>query len=154
MILSEDDKWMQLALEMAAHAAQHQEVPVGAVLVLNNTLISKGANCPIQTNDPTAHAEIICMRAGAKVLNNYRLVDTTLYVTLEPCVMCIGAMIHARIKRCVFGAYDAKAGLVNHQISYSGGILEVQCSRMLSEFFQQKRLITKNSENLYEKSKT
>lgn len=103
-----DEYWMQQALLLAEKAEQQDEVPVGAVIVKDNQLIAEGWNQPIQSHDPSAHAEMQAMRAAGKALNNYRLVDTTLYVTLEPCSMCVGAMVHARVRRVVFGAYDVK----------------------------------------------
>jgi len=144
MFTNEDIHWMQHALHLAKQAAQHQEVPVGAVLVLDNKLIAEGANSPITLCDPTAHAEILALRQGAKVLNNYRLINTTLYVTLEPCVMCIGAMTHARVARVVYGAKDPKAISVetrqlNHSVQYDGGLLESECAALLTTFFQARR---------------
>ena len=147
-----DLKWMRHALQLAKQAEMKEEVPVGAVLVLNDELIAQGCNQPIATQDPTAHAEIIALRHGAKQLRNYRLIDTTLYVTLEPCVMCVGAMIHARIKRVVFGAHDQKSGALggafnlydqsrfNHQLEFQDGVLSDECSHLLKSFFQQRRL--------------
>ncbi len=146
-----DISYMQQALALAQHAEEQGEVPVGAILVLDDEIIGQGWNQPISTNDPTAHAEIIALRQGAAKLNNYRLLNTTLYVTLEPCVMCIGAMLHARIKRLVFGTLDPKTGAVesvfnlldtklNHQIVYHGGVLADKCSEVLSAFFKQRRL--------------
>jgi tRNA(adenine34) deaminase len=131
---------MQQALKLAELAAAKDEVPVGAVLVLDNQIIGEGWNQPIITNDPTAHAEIIALRQGSQHLNNYRLINTTLYVTLEPCAMCIGAVLHARIKRLVFGAYDSKnTNKLNHRIPYTGGILQQECSDLLTEFFKKRR---------------
>lgn len=147
----DDQFYMQRAIELAKTAAQNQEVPVGAVLVFENQIVAEGWNRPISTCDPTAHAEIIALRAGAKHFNNYRLIDTTLYVTLEPCAMCVGALVHARVKRVVFGAFDAKAGAVqsvfslgsatqfNHRIEYQGGLMAETCGAMLSEFFKARR---------------
>src|SRR5687768_3227034 len=103
-----DAYWMQQALQLADQAKHQGEVPVGAILVLNNEIIGQGYNQSITLNDPSAHAEIMALRSGAQKLNNYRLIDTTLYVTLEPCLMCIGALIHARIKHLVFGCHDPK----------------------------------------------
>jgi len=143
--------WMQHALQLANQAAQKGEVPVGAVLVLDDTLIGEGFNSPIAQHDPTAHAEILAMREGAAVMQNYRLINTTLYVTLEPCLMCVGAMVHARIKRVVFGAKDPKAGAIvsqikglqqlflNHRIEYVDGLLESECGALLREFFRERR---------------
>lgn len=146
-----DQQWMQHALTLAKRAAHENEVPVGAVLVCENELIGEGWNQSIVQHDPTAHAEIIAIRAAGEHLKNYRLINTTLYVTLEPCAMCVGAMIHARIERLVFGARDSKTGAVesairllndpshNHRISWEGGVLENPCSECLTQFFQEKR---------------
>lgn len=147
----EEIHWMQRALQLANEAAQKGEVPVGAVLVLNNEVIGEGYNSPIAHHDPAAHAEMMAMRQGAAAIKNYRLVNTTLYVTLEPCLMCVGAMIHARVQRLVFGAKDPKAGAVvsqikglnqpflNHRIDYAGGLLESECSELLRQFFRERR---------------
>ena len=146
-----DEKWMALAIEQAKLAEQINEVPVGAVLVQDNQLIVSAHNQPISNNDPTAHAEIQLLRAAGKKLNNYRLPNTTLYVTLEPCTMCLGAMIHARISRVVFGAYDQKTGVCgscqdlstskcfNHSIETEGGILADECKQLLQKFFKKRR---------------
>ena len=146
-----DIDWMQHALKLAERAQQEGEVPVGAVLLLSDEIIGAGWNRPIAVHDPTAHAEIMALRAGAEKLGNYRLNDTTLYVTLEPCVMCAGAMVHARIKRLVFGASDPKAGAIvsafnimdsgrlNHRVEHMGGVLAEECGRMLSRFFEARR---------------
>ncbi len=127
------------------------EVPVGAVLVQDDQLIASTHNQPISNNDPTAHAEIQLLRAAGKALNNYRLPNTTLYVTLEPCTMCLGAMIHARVSRVVFGAYDQKTGVCgsctdlstsqcfNHSIEIEGGVLANDCKQLLQEFFKNRR---------------
>ena len=151
-MISDDEHWMWNALEQAKKAAAVDEVPVGAVLVKDNQLIAEGWNHSIQLHDPSAHAEMIALRQAGIILNNYRLLDTTLYVTLEPCVMCVGAMIHARVGRVVFGAYDAKTGAAgsmfdllqsakhNHKIEVTGGVLEAQCREVLQEFFKHKRL--------------
>lgn len=148
---SQDELWMRQTLQLAQHAELAGEVPIGAIAVLNNEVIGKGWNCPIANSDPTAHAEIIALRAAAQTLQNYRLVDVVLYVTLEPCAMCVGAMLQARIKRLVFGANDSKAGAVvsvfqlldsnqlNHRVSYQGGILASECGSILSRFFQKRR---------------
>ncbi len=142
---------MQRALQLAREAEAVGEVPVGAVVVLDGEVIGEGYNRPITTHDPTAHAEIIAMRDAAQHVENYRLVDATLYVTLEPCVMCIGAITHARIKRLVYGATDPKAGAIhsiysivddkklNHQVEVVGGVLAEDCSTILSHFFQKRR---------------
>lgn len=151
MFSSQDQYWMQRALELAAHAASQQEVPVGAILVLDNQLIGEGWNSPITHSDPSAHAEIKALRMGAKKMNNYRLLNSTLYVTLEPCMMCAGALVHARIKKLIFGAYDFKAGVIesvaktlsqsylNHRVEWRGGLMAEECRRYLSEFFQERR---------------
>ncbi len=143
---------MHEALALAEHAQDQNEVPVGAVIVLNNKVIGKGWNQPISKNDPSAHAEIIAIRDAAKEIKNYRLLDATLYVTLEPCLMCVGAILHARIKKLVFGAFDPKTGAVssvfnvltdsrhNHNVEVQGGILETQCAELLQTFFKQRRL--------------
>ncbi|MDQ2994421.1 MAG: tRNA adenosine(34) deaminase TadA [Pseudomonadota bacterium] len=148
----QDQRFMARALELAHTAQELGEVPVGAVLVLNDQIIAEGYNQPIAHHDPTAHSEIMALRAGAKHLNNYRLVDTTLYVTLEPCAMCVGAMIHARIKRLVFAASDRKTGAVcsaaglidasffNHRIQWEQGVLAQASGQLLQHFFQAKRL--------------
>lgn len=146
-----DHLCMNEALSQAQRAKQNQEVPVGAVLSFENKMIAAGYNQPIGLKDPTAHAEIITMRHAAKALNNYRLLNTTLYVTLEPCVMCLAALIHARVKRLVFAALDPKAGAVcsqiellklqffNHQIEWQSGLLAQPCAQILQSFFQEKR---------------
>jgi len=148
---TEDLNWMSTALKLATEAASLGEVPVGAVLVLGEEAIGFGKNQMISNSDPTAHAEIIALRQAAKHLKNYRLINTTLYVTLEPCSMCLGAMLHARIKRLVFGAYDPKTGAVqsveklldakhlNHRVIYQGGVMENECSQVLKDFFKHKR---------------
>lgn len=137
-----DQYWMQCALEMAQNAQAENEVPVGAVLVLNDELIGQGWNRPIITCDPTAHAEIMALRAAAKKLNNYRLVDTTLYVTIEPCAMCAGAIVHARVRRVVFGANDPKSLALkrNHQVQWESGVLADECAHVLKIFFKQCRI--------------
>ena len=148
---------MQLALEQAQQAAAENEVPVGAVLVdADSNLIASGYNRPISGHDPTAHAEIVVLREAAKKIQNYRLVGTTLYVTLEPCVMCVGAMIHARVKRLVYGATEHKTGaiesqvnlleqvLFNHQIEVQSGVLAQPCAEILSDFFARRRAFKKS----------
>ncbi len=143
---------MQLALEQAQRAAALNEVPVGAVLVsAQQELIAAGHNQPISRHDPTAHAEIIVLRAGAAKIENYRLVDTTLYVTLEPCVMCVGAMMHARVGRLVYGANEYKTGAIqsacrllehtqfNHRIDIESGVLQQPCADIMSHFFARRR---------------
>ncbi len=146
-----DEHWMQHSLNLARKAEQEGEVPVGAVLIKDNELLSEGWNQPISNNDPTAHAEIIAIRSAARQLNNYRLLDTTLYVTLEPCAMCAAALLHSRVRRVVFGAWDPKAGAagsvfdiletdkLNHKIDVTSGILQEECSQLLQEFFKSRR---------------
>lgn len=146
-----DEYWMRHALQLAQRAREQGEVPVGAVLVQGERIIGEGWNRPIGQCDPTAHAEIMALRQGGKVLDNYRLLDTTLYVTLEPCVMCAGAMVHSRITRLVYGAKDIKTGAagslldvlghpgMNHQIEIACGVLAEECAGMLSDFFRMRR---------------
>jgi len=151
--IEKDTFFMHRALELAKQAANIQEVPVGAILVSdNNIIVGEGFNCPISSCDPTAHAEIVALRAAAQKLNNYRLPTLTLYVTLEPCIMCLGAILHARIQRLVFGAHDPKTGAVeslfqipqepklNHQLPYTSGILADECSKLLTDFFKCRRI--------------
>jgi len=147
-----DARYMALALEEAAAAAAEGEVPVGALIVNGGQVIARDHNRPIILIDPTAHAEILVIRAAARYEGNYRLSGTTLYVTLEPCLMCAGAIIHARISRVVFGARDPKGGAVvsvgrtfedtrlNHHVDFTGGVMEGPCAEILSSFFQQKRI--------------
>ena len=147
-----DDAFMRLALTQAELAASAGEVPVGAVVVCNGQVIATGRNSPISSHDPTAHAEIIALRAAAKALGNYRLPDCELYVTLEPCAMCSGAMLHARLKRVVYGAADPKTGAagsvinlfensqLNHQTRWQGGVLGEEAAAILKDFFSQRRL--------------
>lgn len=142
---------MRLAIDQARLAEQHGEVPVGAVLVKDDQVIAKAFNQVISLNDPSAHAEIQVLKAAGQVLNNYRLIDCALYVTLEPCVMCTGAMIHARIGRLVFGAHDPKTGVIssvdqlpaktyhNHRFDVTEGVLGDVCSQQLSDFFKRRR---------------
>ena len=146
-----DEAWMRYALRLAQRAETLGEVPVGAVLVKDNQCLAEGWNSPIASHDVTAHAEINVLREGGKRIANYRLVDTTLYVTLEPCVMCMGAIVNARIKRLVFGAYDPKRGAVcnalnladadflNHIVIWQGGVLELDCAELLTSFFKKRR---------------
>ena len=146
-----DEYWMRHALTLAQRAQAEGEVPVGAVLVLDNQVIGEGWNRPIGHHDPTAHAEIMALRQGGKVLQNYRLINATLYVTLEPCVMCAGAMVPSRIGRLVYGANDEKTGAagslvdilrhpgMNHQIAITSGILAAECAHTLSDFFRIRR---------------
>jgi tRNA(adenine34) deaminase len=150
--MSTDKDFMLLALEQARLAWQAGEVPVGAVLVLGERVIAAGANRPISGRDPTAHAEIEVLRAGGAKLGSYRLTDTILYVTLEPCLMCAAAMAHARVRRLVFGCWDPRAGAagsmldafalpgLNHRVDVFGGVLEEECGGLLREFFALRRV--------------
>jgi tRNA(adenine34) deaminase len=142
---------MRRALTLAEHGGKRDEVPVGAVLVMNGEIIGEGWNQPIGLHDPTAHAEILALRTGAQRLGNYRMHGAELYVTLEPCPMCVGAMIHARISRLVFGAYDERAGAAgsafdllqstrhNHVVRIIGGVLAHECGALLRDFFIERR---------------
>jgi len=142
---------MRYAIRLAQRAEQQGEVPIGAVIVKDDQCIAEGWNMPIANHDPTAHAEIIAVRKAGIALENYRLCDATLYVTLEPCVMCMGAISHARIKRLVFGAFDPKRGAVcnalslsdasflNHRVNWTGGVLEEECGELLKDFFRARR---------------
>jgi tRNA(adenine34) deaminase len=146
-----DVGFMRHALELARRAAEHQEVPVGAVVVQDGAVIGEGWNRPITDADPTSHAEIVAMRAAAIRLQNYRLTGATLYVTLEPCAMCIGAALNARVTRVVFGAWDLKAGAcgsvfdlsrepkMTHRIDVFGGVCSEECSDLLRRFFEARR---------------
>ncbi len=148
---SPDHFWMRHALELAQRAGREGEVPVGAVLVKDGQILGEGWNRPIIECDPSAHAEMQALRAAGKLIGNYRLCDTTLYITLEPCTMCAGAIIHARVKRVVFGAYDPKTGAAgsvfdvlnsdryNHRVECVGGVLQDECSQMLTKFFRARR---------------
>ncbi|MEJ2061567.1 MAG: tRNA adenosine(34) deaminase TadA [Gammaproteobacteria bacterium] len=148
---SADEQWMRRALELARRAEAEGEVPVGAVLVKDGAVIAEGWNRPIGTHDPTAHAEIVALRAAAQALGNYRLPDATLYVTLEPCTMCLGAMLHARVQRLVYAAPDPKTGAVggmidlqsmgryNHRMEVTGGVLEDEAAGLLKAFFRARR---------------
>ena len=134
-----DEEFMRRALELAARAQAENEVPIGAVVVVEGRIIGEGWNRPIAASDPTAHAEIQAMRAAAAKLGNYRLTGATLYVTLEPCEMCIGAMFHARIARAVFGASDPKKLVLKNQVLLQGGVLAGECGALLSSFFAARR---------------
>lgn len=143
--------FMRRALELAREAERAGEVPVGAVVVKDGVIVGEGWNRPISTNDPTAHAEIIALRAAAQTLQTYRLLDTTLYVTLEPCAMCAGAMVHARVKRLVFAATDPRAGAsgsifnitqhtaLNHRLEVTSAVLADECAAELRKFFAARR---------------
>lgn len=148
MFDSQDVIYMQRAIQLAKTAAENQEVPVGAVLVLDNQIIGEGWNQPIKSHDPCAHAEIIALRSAAKTIKNYRIIHSTLYVTLEPCMMCVGAIVHARVQRVVFGASDEKKGAVksvmdlsgfNHRVEYESGLLADECGELLKQFFRARR---------------
>jgi len=142
---------MRKAIQLAWGAEGKGEVPVGAVIVRDSVLISEGYNCPIGSADPGAHAEMIALRAAGRVLNNYRLLGTTLYVTLEPCPMCAGALVHARVQRVVYGAADSRSGAagsvmdilrtntLNHRCEVTSGVLQRECADMIAGFFKQKR---------------
>ena len=134
-----DEEFMRRALELAKQAQAEDEVPIGALVVLNDAIVGEGWNRPIAAADPTAHAEIQAMRAAAKKLDNYRLTGATLYVTLEPCDMCVGAMFHARIARTVYGATDPKKLVLKSKVALQGGVLAAECGAMLTEFFAAKR---------------
>lgn len=147
----DDEAWMRYAIRLAQRAEQQGEVPVGALIVKDDRCIAEGWNSPIRQHDASAHAEINAIRAAGQSLENYRLPNTTLYVTLEPCVMCIGAISQARINRLVFGAFDNQRGAVcsafdladstvlNHKINWQGGILATECSSLLKDFFRARR---------------
>ncbi|SDO96604.1 tRNA adenosine(34) deaminase TadA [Desulforhopalus singaporensis] len=151
-----DEKWMHLAIEQAKKSAVIGEVPVGAVLVKDGQLLSAAGNCPISLHDPTAHAEIRALRMASEKIGNYRLVGTTLYVTLEPCIMCMGAIVHSRVSRLVYGASDPKTGAadsvyrigsdgkLNHRLEIAGGVQEAECGSLLKDFFKSRRCGQKN----------
>ena len=146
-----DERFMREALALAQEAEAAGEVPVGSVIVRNGLVIGRGYNHPISGIDPTLHAEIVAMRDAAQTIGNYRLLDATLYVTLEPCAMCAGAMVHARIRRLVFGATDPKTGAcgsvfdivradaLNHQLEVTAGVLDAECGEVLRDFFRERR---------------
>ena len=150
--MSTDIKWMERALELARKAEAAGEVPVGAVLVKDNQIIAEGWNQPISSHDATSHAEIMVLRAAGKKLNNYRLIDTTMYVTLEPCSMCVGAMIHARVSKVVYGAAEPRTGALggafnlldanqhNHIFEVVSGVLADESKILLQEFFRSRRI--------------
>ncbi|HEX2585767.1 MAG TPA: tRNA adenosine(34) deaminase TadA [Steroidobacteraceae bacterium] len=150
-ILDADNRFMSRALELAREAGLHGEVPVGAVIVKDQQIIAEGWNRPISTCDPTAHAEVIVLRSAGAAVKNYRLTNCTLYVTLEPCAMCAGAMVHARVKRLVYGAPDPRAGAagtifnitdhaaLNHRLEVESGVMADECGALLRQFFQARR---------------
>ncbi|MBT1062825.1 tRNA adenosine(34) deaminase TadA [Bowmanella sp. Y26] len=143
--------WMAKAIELAKHAWQEGEIPVGAILVKDEQIIGQGWNRPISSHDPSAHAEMLAIRDAGQKIGNYRLLDTTLYVTLEPCSMCAGLLVHSRIQRVVYGASDLKTGAcgsvmdlvrhpqLNHQLEVTGGVLAEPCGELLSDFFRWRR---------------
>ena len=145
---------MRAALELGREARRQGEVPVGAIVVLDGVVIGEGFNQPIGTHDPTAHAEIVALRDAAKRIGNYRLIGATVYVTIEPCQMCVGAMVHARIARVVYGTREPKAGAIesamrahehpslNHRLEATGGVLESECRAVIQEFFADRRAAT------------
>jgi len=149
--MNQDQDFMREALKLAAFAASLGEVPVGAVLVLDGQIIGRGFNCPILSNDPSAHAEMVAIRHAAKRLGNYRLPASTLYVTLEPCSMCAGLLVHARVQRLVYGTTEPRAGMaqsqgrffeqdfLNHRVTVEGGLLAEECAQLLRDFFKQRR---------------
>jgi tRNA(adenine34) deaminase len=149
---------MRLALEQAALARALNEVPVGAVLVIDGQVVGAGYNRPITASDPTAHAEVVALRAAATALSNYRLTGATMYVTVEPCLMCVGAMVHARVATVVYGATEPKSGAVtsmtqahelaglNHRLEVVGGILDTECRAVIQEFFKGRRLVSRTGD--------
>jgi tRNA(adenine34) deaminase len=149
--MNSDEIWMEEALREAQRALANGEVPVGAVVVHEGRVIGRGSNCPITSNDPTAHAEILALREAGAAVGNYRLLDCDLYVTVEPCAMCAGAITHARVRRLIYGAEDAKAGAVhsmlqilnhpklNHQVEVTSGVLAARCMDLLQTFFRERR---------------
>ncbi|UZE97589.1 tRNA adenosine(34) deaminase TadA [Alkalimarinus alittae] len=160
--LSEDERWMHHALLLARKAYELGEVPVGAVIVRDGQVIGEGWNCPIGNHDPTAHAEVMALRDAGTKENNYRLPGSVLYVTIEPCTMCVGALIHGRVDRVVFGATEPKAGAVvsqnclfdhdsvNTRVVYLGGVCETECRLIISDFFAQRRAQKKRDKKVIE----
>ena len=148
---SEDERFMRAALDLARRAQERGEVPVGAVVVLDDAIVGEGFNQPIAAHDPTAHAEIVALRDAARRIRNYRLTGATLYVTIEPCQMCVGALVHARVARIVYGAREPKAGAIesamrahehpslNHRLVAVGGVLENECREVIQGFFEGRR---------------
>src|SRR5699024_11256216 len=151
LLQSEDEFWMRRALALARQAAENGEVPVGAVVVMNGRAVGEAYNQPITQQDPSAHAEVLALRQAARVVQNYRLSGTTLYVTIEPCTMCFGALMHARIGRLVYGAQEPRAGVCesqlqlpeqrfyNHRLTVQGGVLAEQCAAQIKAFFARRR---------------
>jgi tRNA(adenine34) deaminase len=160
-----DEYFMQQAFKLAQQAEQHDEIPVGAVVVYQGKIIGKGFNQSIMLNDPSAHAEMLATRQAGKYLNNYRLLDCTLYVTLEPCPMCAGLLVHSRIKRLVFASPDLKTGSagsafnlvcneqLNHHVDVTSGVLQTECSQLLSAFFKRRRAVKKQQKKLMDMPK-
>ena len=150
--MKSDEEWMQHAFQLAKKSEEHNEVPVGAIVVYRNEIIGEGWNHPISSNNPTAHAEIMALKKAGKKIGNYRLLDSTMYVTLEPCVMCAGAMVHARIAKLVYAVDDQKTGAcgsvfnmiqaeeLNHNTEIKKGVLEKECQALIKNFFKEKRL--------------
>jgi len=151
-----DERFMRAALDEALQAGQNNEVPVGAVVVLDGEIVGRGFNQPIGAHDPTAHAEIVALRAASRHRGNYRLTGSTIYVTIEPCQMCVGAMVHARVARVVYGAVEPKAGAIesamrahehpslNHRMTATGGVLEAECRDMIQRFFRERRSVERS----------
>ena len=147
-----DEEWMQYALQLAKKSEERDEVPVGAIIVYKNKIIGEGWNQPISSNNPTAHAEIMALQDAGEKIGNYRLLDSTMYVTLEPCVMCAGALVHARIAKLVYAVDDQKTGAcgsvfnmvqaeeLNHNTEIKKGVLEKECQALIKNFFKEKRL--------------
>ncbi len=158
--MQNDDNFMRLALEEAKAAYSAGEVPVGAVLVHDGRILARAHNAPITLNDPSAHAEMLVLRQAGQMLDNYRLVGAKLYVTIEPCIMCAGAIVLARLARVIYGARDPKCGAVtslynilnderlNHQVEVTEGILQEDCGEIMSRFFRQKRIVTASAANI------
>jgi tRNA(adenine34) deaminase len=134
-----DGDFMRRALDLARRAEEEGEVPVGAVVVLDQRIIGEGWNRPIASADPTAHAEVQALRSAAASMKNYRLTGATLYVTLEPCEMCVGAMFHARVERCTFGATDPKKLVLKNKVALQGGVMAAECGELLTKFFAARR---------------
>ena len=152
--LRDDPAWMDRALRLARSAAVRGEVPIGAVLVAGGRIVGMGSNRPIAAGDPTAHAELTAIRRAARSTRNYRLTGATLYVTLEPCLMCLGAMVHARVTRIVYGASDPRVGAtrllrgrrfpgLNHRVAVTGGVRADECADLLRQFFRERRSLTR-----------
>jgi len=149
--MDQDEKWMKIAIQEAIKADKENEVPIGTVIVKNNQLIAKAHNQSISMNNPTAHAEIQAIKVAGNILKNYRITGTTIYTTLEPCAMCLGAIMHARIEKLIFGAFDYKTGVCgscvdltdsvffSHRVITKGGVMEKQCSELLKKFFKLRR---------------